>query len=309
MSFNHVSTFLAGTATANTSIAQKNPEALTEGQVIVFDADTGLDVVAATKNIQFAKGTATLGEPILSGIIPKAGITDIILNPYNAPVNKQMTLTVNSVPTVGNTCIFKVTYHDNLSIIPNQVKQTTVAVYADATNTASTTTWAAAIAAEFNLQQNKFVTVTPSTNVITFAGITLLTASSYNGIDRPETLNFELGAPDTAGYGSYTKAVSVALESGQGDAAKMAWLEEQYMGRQGFSDRRLWNDTKKYKSQINPAETYATLVITAFKEGEGDMQQTRKYPIGAIIAGDGATVALIVTDLAVAGIVPTTVAA
>lgn len=311
MSRNHVSTFFAGTALANTNAAQVDPEALTDGQIIVYDADTGVEVAATTTKIAFAKGTATLGEPIISGIIPVSGINTVTLNPYNAPVNKAMTLTVSAVPTVGNTCIFKVTYHDNLSIVPNQIKQTVIAIQADAVNAASTTTWATAIKDEFNKQVdgNLFVTVTSSTNVVTFTGQTLLTASSYNGIDRPETLNFELGAPEAAGYGTYAKAVSTALESGQGDAAKTAWLEDQHMGRLGFSDRRLWNDTKKYQSQVDPAETYAVLVILADYEGEGDMQQTRKYPIGATIAGDSATLTPIITDLARASIVPVTVAA
>jgi hypothetical protein len=223
-----------------------------------------------------------------------------------------MTLTVSAVPTVGNTCIFKVTYHDNLSIIPNQIKQSVIAIQADAVNAASTTTWAAAIAAEFNLQANDgnlFVSVTSATNVVTFVGLTLTTQSSYNGIDRPEVLNFELGAPDAAGYGTYAKAVSVPLESGQGDASKTAWLEEQHMGRQGFSDRRMWNDTKKYPSQVKAGETYDVLVVIADKEAEGDMQGTRKYPIGATIAGESADLSLILVDLARASVVPTTVAA
>lgn len=314
MSRNHVSTFFAGIDTANTTAAQKDPEALTDRQVIVYDADTGIEVLSTTKNIAFARGTSTLGEPLISGIIPVAGITSATLNPYNAPVNKEMTLTVNTVPTVGKTCIFRVTYHDNLSIIPNQVKQTIVAVTADAVNTATTTTWAAAIAAQFNLQTADlggriFVDVTSSTNVVTFVGQTIITQSSYNGIDRPETLNFELGAPEDAGYGSYTKAVTVALESGQGDASKTAWLEEQHMGRLGFSDRRMWNDTKKYPSQVQAGGTYDVLVITADKEAEGDMQGTRKYPIGVTIAGESDTLALILVDLARVGIVPETVAA
>lgn len=309
---NVVSKMLVGTATVNTNLAQKDPEALTDGQIIAYDYDTGVEIVAATKNIAFAKGTKNLGEPIIAGPIPVAGITSNILNPYKAAVNKVITLTVTAVPTVGKTAIIKVAYHDNLSIIPNQIKQTVIALKADSVNAASTTTWAAAIAAEFNKQANDgnlFVTVTDSTNTVVFTGKTLLTASDYNGIDRPEAVNFEVGYPDDPDYGTYSDAITTALATGQGDPAKIAWMEDQCMGRLGFSDRRMWNNTKKYQTQAVAGETYAVLIITANKEHEGDMQDTMKSSIGAIIAGDGASVANITTDLAVANIVPETVAA
>lgn len=312
---NHVSKVLVGIDTVNTNAAQKDLEALTEGQVIAFDHDTGIEIVAATKNIGFARGTAVLGEPLVAGPIPVGGITDAILNPYKAAVNKQMTLTVTSVPTVGKTAIFKIAYHDNLSIIPNQIKQTVVAITANATNAASTATWAAAIAAEFNKQTaelggNLFCTVSSATNVVTFVGQTLTTASSYNGIDRPETLNFEIGAPnDEPDQGVYAVAVSVALASGQGDPSKVAWMEDQAQGRFGHSDRRMWNNTKKFVPTADPGETYATLVITANIQVEGDMQNTRNNPIGVVICGASAQVTNILADLARANVVPTTVAA
>lgn len=315
MSRNHVSKVLVGIDTVNTNAAQKDLEALTEGQVIAFDFDTGIEIVAATKNIGFARGSAVLGEPIVAGPIPKAGISDIILNPYNAPVNKEMTLTVSAVPTVGKTVICKVIYHDNLSILPNQIKQTVIAVTANAVNAASTTTWAAALAAEFNKQTaglggNLFVTVTSATNVVTFVGQTLTTASDYNGIDRPETLNFEIGAPyDDADLGTYAVATTVALESGQGDPAKVAWMEDQAQGRIGYSDRRMWNNTKKFTPTAVAGETYATMVITADIQVEGDMQNTRNNPIGVVVCGASAQLTNIIADLARASIVPTTVAA
>jgi hypothetical protein len=312
MSRNHVSKVLIGLAAKNvTTVDDLGPADAVAGTVIAFDFDTNGSLTSTSKNIGFAKGTATLGEPIIAGPIPKAGIIEAILNPYKAAVNKVVTLTVTAVPTVGKVAIVRVAYHDNLSIVPNQIKQTVIALQANATNTASTTTWAAAIAAEFNLQigNNLFVAVTTSTNTVIFTGITLTTASNYNGIDRPETLNFEIGYPDEAAFGVYTQALTTALASGQGDAAKVAWMEEQSMGRQGFSDRRMWNDTKKYPSQVVAGETYAALVITAGISIEGDMQNTYNAPIGAVICGSSATLALILTDLALAGVVPTTVAA
>jgi hypothetical protein len=312
MSRNHVSKVLIGTAAANvTAVNDLGPASVVDGTVIAYDFDTNGSIVAATTNIGFAKGTAVLAEPILAGPIPKANITSAILNPYKAAVNKKVTLTVSAVPTVGKTAIVRVSYHDNLSIVPNQIKQTVIALTANATNAASTTTWASAIAAEFNLQlgNNLFVLVTTSTNTVIFEGITLTTASAYNGIDRPETLNFEIGYPDEAEFGVYTQALTTALASGQGDANKIAWLEEQAMGRQGFADRRMWNNTKKYPSQVTAGETYATLVISGDIYLEGDMQGLRANPIGAVVCGDSATLALVLVDLATAGVVPETVAA
>lgn len=309
---NHVSKVFVGTATANvTAVDDLGPVDCPAGAIIAFDFDTNGSLVAASKNIGFAYAN-TLGEPIVAGPIPKAGITEAILNPYKAAVNKVMTLTVTAVPTVGKTAIVKIAYHDNLSIVPNQIKQTTIAVQADALNTASTTTWAAAIAAEFNKQVdggNLFCVVTTSTNTVIFTGITLTTASEFNGIDRPEVLNFEVGFPDEPEQGVYSIAVTTPLAPGQGDPAKVAWVESNAIGRQGFSDRRMWNDTKKFKSNVDTTETYANLVITADIVLEGDMQGTRSNPIGAVLFGDGATLGPILTDLALAGVVPTTVAA
>lgn len=307
MSRNHVSKVLCGIDTANTNAAQKNVEALTDRQLIAYDYDTGIEIVATTKNIAFARGTANLGEALVAGPIPIAGITTAILNPFKAAVNKEMTLTVTAVPTVGKVAIIRVSYHDNLSIIPNQIKQTVIGIEATTTNTATTTTFAAAITAEFNKQlgTNLFVTITSAANVVTFVGIVLTTQSNYNGIDRPETINFEIGAPtNEAEFGIYAIAQSVALAIGQGDASKVAWIEEQSMGRFGFSDRRLWNDTKKYPSQVVAGETYDVLVITADVEGEGDMQGVIKHPIGAVLCGESDTLALVLVDLAVAGVVP-----
>lgn len=307
----HVSKVLIGTAIANIAGTDDlGPADCPAGGVLVFDWDTNGSVVAATSNFGFARSWE-LGRPVIAGPIPKAGLT-AVLNPYKAAVKKKITMTVSAVPTVGKTVLVKVSYHDNLSIIPNQIKQSVVAVVATATNTASTTTWAAAIAAEFNLQvgNNLFVLVTTSTNTVVFESVTLTTASNYNGIDRPEIVNFEIGYPiNDAAYGVYSQALTTALSLGQGDAAKMAWLEEQHMGRLGFSDRRLWQDAKKYPSQVTPGETYDTLVITGNIPVEGDMQNTYNAPIGVIIGGDNDTVAPILTDLAVAGVVPTTVAA
>jgi hypothetical protein len=316
MSRNYVSKMFVGTGIANITASPVDLAALTEGQIIAFDFDeaNGADtsVSATTKLIGFARGTAVLGEPILAGPIPVAGIREALNNPYQAPVNQISTLTVTAVPAVGETAIFKVIYHDNLSIIPNQIKQTVVGVIATTANVVSTTTWATAIKAEFvkqtaELGGNLFVAVTSAAAVVTFTGITLKTSSSYNGIDRPETLVFEVGVPEaTDTVSTYTVVdPATAAKAGQGDPAKIAWLEEQHMGRLGYADRRMWNDTKKYQSQLVAGITdYEVLVINADQFTEGDMQGTRANPIGAVIATSAAAMALIEVDLAFAGIVP-----
>lgn len=310
----YVSKVLAGIDTVNTNAAQKDVEALTDRQLIAYDFDTGIEIIATTKNIGFARGTSVLGEALIAGPIPVAGIS-AILNPYKAAANKVMRLAVSSTPTVGKTVIFKVIYHDNLSIIPNQIKQTAIALVADAANTASATTWAAAISAEFNKQTaelggNLFVTVAPSTGNVDFTGVTLLTASDFNHIDRPEAVNFEVGAPsDEPEHGVYVVTTTTPLAIGQGDAAKVAWMEEQSMGRFGFSNRRTWNDTKKYPSQVVNGETYDVLVLQANIQSEGDLQDTINVPVGAVICGESDSVVNMLIDLAVAGVVPTTVAA
>jgi len=317
MSRNYVSKMLVGTGIANTTLAAVALEDLTDGQIIAFDFDVANEadnsITADTTNIGFARGTATLGEPILAGPIPVAGIRTVNNNPYAAPVNQISTLQVTAVPAVDETAIFKVAYHDNLSIIPNQIKQSVIGLVATAANTATPTAWAAAIAAEFNLQtgDNLFVTVTSATDTVTFTGITITTASNYNGINRPETLVFEIARPETMGStGTYVIVdPTTEAQAGQGDVAKIAWLEEQHMGRLGYSDRRTWS-ARKYQSQIVSGITdYEVLVIRADIELEGDMQGLRANPIGALIATSAAGQALLETDLATAGIVPVVVAA
>lgn len=331
MSRNYVSKMLVGTGIANvegdaTVTYSVALAVLTEGQIIAFDfdlanADVGADlasalpgtaITASTKSIGFARGTAVLGEPILAGPIPVANVREALNNPYQAPVNQISTLEALTLPTLGETQIFKVSYHDNLSIIPNQIKQTIVSVYASAANIVSLTTWAAAIAAEFTLQSaelggNLFVTVTSAGAVVTFTGITVKTASNYNGIDRPETLVFEISSPEITGSTATYTVVdpATAAKAGQGDVAKIAWLEEQHMGRLGYADRRMWNNTKKYQSQIVAGITdYETLVINADQFTEGDMQGLRANPIGVVIATSAAGMAFLETDLANVSLVP-----
>jgi len=294
-----VSQCLIGTAALNTAGTLVALTAVPNGSIIAFDWATKADILSTTTEIGFAKGTADLAKPIITGPFAKEGIVSFILNPYEAAVKQKITLKVDTAPAEGESVLVKIAYNDNLSIIPNQIKQTIISVLTPASADANSV--AAAIAAEFNKQEFLFANVTVTTDTVTFEAITLTTASAYNGIDRPENVVFSVGISNE--NGAYTVTQTVAPKFGQGDAAKMAWLEDQHMGRLGYSDRRSWN-AKKYVSQV-----YATLVLSANRVSEGDMQDTRSNPVGVIIGGDGATVAHILTSLAVASIAPETVAA
>lgn len=308
---NFVSKVFVGTGVANVKTLEVGLDALADKQIIAYDADTGLGLVAGSTNIKFAMGTAVLGEPVISPAIPKAAITAFNSNAYQAAVKKKMTLTVTAVPTAGKSPIHKIVYHDNLSIIPNQIKQTAISVEAESGDT--TTTYAAKIAAEFNKQADGgqlFVAVTTATNVVTFESLVLSSQSAYNHIDRPEVVNFEISDAgyDDASLGAYTIATTVALKPGQGDAAKIAWLEENAQGRRGYNDRRLWNNAAhQYVPNAVAGIEYVTYVIEANDVKEGDMQDTRSNPIGIVFCTSAATGALVLVDLATAGVVPTVV--
>lgn len=274
----HVSKMLIGTG-----VAYASPSLLTAGQIAGFDWETGLAITANSKIIAFAKGTDTVGEPLITSPIKVSTLSLANRNNYVAPVKQKYTLTVSAVPAAGKVAIFKVVYHDNLSIVPNQIKQTVVTVQAVAGET--TTTFAAKIAAAFTAQDYLFVTVTSAAAVVTFEAITVKTASAYNGIDKPETLFFEVGYPgiDEA-VGTYVLAQTVAGKAGQGDPAKIAWLADQHQGRFGHSDRRMWNNTKKFAPDVNPAKNYDLIVLNGESEVEGDMQGLRSNPVGIILA-------------------------
>lgn len=220
-------------------------------------------------------------------------------NLYDAGVLQKSTLTVDVTDAVdGKAYIIKVVYHDNLSIIPNQMKFTTVSVVWTTGMTA--TQFAAAIAVAFNTQDQLFVAVTSAAAVVTFESVVLTSASAYNRIDRPEYVVFELAVGDMT-YGSYPTGMfvkvdpSVAVELPQGTPAQIAWMEDNHQGRRGFADRRMWNDTKKFVPVADPTKTYNTLIVTDNKNVEGDMQDIRHNPIGSVIAevvGGGIVTAL-----------------
>lgn len=264
---------------------------------IITGGNTGV-VAAAADEFGFVKavddGAGGLNYDVL-GPFESGLVSDAVSNPTNAGTAQVQTLTVDVTKMVDQKVyIVKVAYHDNLSIIPNQIKFTTVAFQYLSTMTNATVV--ALIKAKFDAQDFIFVTVTTGATTVIFTGKTLQTASNYNHIDRPEMVVFEVGAPD-APTGAFAVTATTPVVLPQGTAAQIAWLEEQHMGRRGYSDRRSWFNTKKYPSQLVAGVTaYDTLIITASKIAEGELQDTRNNPIGAVIAAAAAGIALLVTD-------------
>jgi hypothetical protein len=264
-------------------IAFKDIATLANGEIVSMDLETQAAVTADTKEIVFAQGTVALGEPILAGPISIKNIVSAFRNNYEAQVLQKNTLTVSAVPEAHTTVLVKVSYHDNLSIVPNQMKQTVISVTADSDET--TTTFAAKIAAEFNKQEYLFVTVSSNNAIVTFEAIELTTSSKYNGIDRPESIAFEVGVPaDVDDKGTYVVTKTVKAKIGQGDPNKVAWLADQHQGRQGYADRRMWNNPFKYSAPVDNTKNYDVTIINANLIGEGDMQDNKSFPIGAVLA-------------------------
>ena len=265
----------------------------------LLDAGTALPAAAASDSFGFVKADGA-GSYITAGPFPSA--TSIVAsNAYSAGTAKTVTLTVDVTNLVAGTPYqFKVAYHDNLSIVPNQIKSTKVSVVFESGMTA--TTYAAAIAAEFNKQMYLFVTVAAAAGVITFTQKAVSTASSYNRIDKPEYVNFEVFAgninfDNSTPVGAFVIAAGNSFVPPQGTAAQIAYMEDQAQGRRGFSDRRMWNNTKKFIPSAVPGVTYGTVIVTADKNVEGDLQDLRANPIGAVAAVPQAGLAAFIAAL------------
>ena len=282
---NPVSKVLVGTG-----VAYKDINTLTEGQLCGFDYDAPGPITSDSVRIGFAMGTATPGQPVLSAIIPAGSITDALRNNYQAPRNKEMELTVTDVPEAGKSAVFKINYQDSLSIVPNQLKNTMVSIQAVDGETAAS--FATKIAAAFNIQEdNLFCTVTASSNVVTVAANTVSTQSKYNRINRPESLIFTISVPGVdEAVGTYSTATTVSHRAGQGDPAKVAYMEDQAQGRRGYSDRRNVMDPKRFSPSVNPSSTYDVVVINATVQVHDFIGSTQGAPIGVVLAVDTNTV-------------------
>ena len=224
-------------------------------------------------------------------------------NQYKAPVAQVVTATLDVTGLVdGDVIMVRVAYHDNLSIIPNQIKFTLASVvYKSGMDIAQAVTDA------FNAQEFIFVNVAKaSATTVTFTSKILTGASQYNHINRPEVIFFEVAGDVKGDNAVLTAALTTPGVVPQGTAAQIAWMEEQHMGRRGYSDRISWNDGKKYPVQADPAKTYDVLVITANKIVEGDMQDNRSNPVGAVVASEDT--AALVTALGTIGVTAVTVA-
>ena len=248
--------------------------------VALLAAGTALPAAAASDEFGFVKRIADVDSNatyVTAGPFDTAS-AKVNDNQAKAAVKQKYTVTIDVTGwTAGEVKLIKVAYHDNMSIIPNQIKFTSVGVvYAGETATA----FATKVAAEFNKQDYLFVAVTSAAAVVTIESLVVSTMTRYNGIDKPEVIFFEIGTPETG----FTVAQTVAGVIPQGTAAQIAWMEDQHMGRRGYSDRTSWNDGKKYITQAVAGTVYDVLVVEANKIVEGDMQDNRSNPIGAVIA-------------------------
>jgi len=322
---NYVSKMLVGQGVANVATTDDlDIHSVADGKVAIFDWDAPSDssVTAATKLIGVVKG-GSAGQ-IIAGPFPKASLK-VFRREYSAGRQQKGTLQVTSVPgtdAVGLAVVFKVIYHQNLSIVPNQIKAFTWSVPIDDADAAgSASDFAAKIKAGLDAaiaaDSDKMVyfTAAISGDTITFTAKEMESAKEYNEIDRPEQLIFELAATakvikggvvyeDSFSQGSsYDKGEytlvdqSVTPIMANGTESHVKWMEDQHMGRLGFSDRRMWNDTKKYKYQAQDGATYDYLILSADLPSEGDLQDTMNFPVGCVIASTEATTAVLATDL------------
>jgi len=265
---------------------------------------TTLPAAAVSDEFGFVKRVADLdGNAAYVTAGPFATANAVVnQNVKKTAVKQVSTLTVDLTNSeVGDVFLVKVAYHDNLSIIPNQIKFTiATAVYEtgdDATKIATK------LRAAFTAQEFIFVDVSGAGANVIFTSKILRTASAYNHIDRPETVIFEVAIPEK---GTFSVVATTPPVLAQGTAAQIAWMEEQHMGRRGYSDRRMWNDNRKYPLQVNPTATYDVIVVEANKIVEGDMQDTRSNPVGAVIAAPDS--ADIVAALATIGVTASVIA-
>lgn len=267
-------------------------------QAFLTDATT---LPAAALSDEFGFLQIKDGQPLVSGPFKSATAT-MDSNAYKAEVPQEGTLTIDVTNLeAGTPYQFKIVYHDNISIVPNLIKSTKVSVVFEAGDTA--TAYAAKVAAAFNAQDYKFVDASSAAGVVTFTAIIMSTLSKYNRIDRPESVVFEIAAGNI-NYDNETPVGAFAVVDqsvepvlGQGDAARVAWLEDQHQGRRGYSDRRMWNNPYKFVPSAVAGTTYSIINVLDNKSVEGDMQNIRHNPIGSIVGIVSAGAAAFITAM------------
>lgn len=299
----HVSKVLAGTGSA-----WKDIFTLAEGEIVAFQWSDKQAIAGLVPEIGFARGTKNPETPIVVGPIP-ANNAACLRKDYQAIDKETQILTVVELPKDEVSPIFKVIYHSEFDVAPNRIAQIVVSVKKTADIT-STDDYAAAIKDAFDAQDEykgaKYFDVTVSGSALTFIPFTQRTAEEpYNGIDRPETMYIEVGAPNrfvdegeyTVEPGSESAGAGGTPKHPHGTPIQIMWLEDKHMGRFGFSDRVSWNDQKKYIYQAVYGEEYDTLVISGDSPREGHMQNLHQNPVGIILACSGGTLDTLQADV------------
>ena len=328
----YVSKMLVGVGDANVSGTDNFNihTGIVDGNVVAFDWDkpSTSSITAETKLIGFVKGQSAAKGNIIAGPFPVSSMKVYRREQADA-VQQQGTLTVTDVPgadSVGHSIVFQTIHHQNLSLVPNQIKSFMWSVNIDEADTSgSAAAFAQKIYDEWKAAMDQHVAedgvmyvqlADPTTATITATAQAV--EGSYNGIDRPEQIVFEFSATakvirngqtyeDTftedasADKGTYTIVnQSVAPVMANGTYDHVRWMEDQHQGRLGFSDRRMWNNTKKYEYQAVSGSKYDYLIVEANLQAEGDQQNLMNWPVGCVIASTTATTDLLETDLEVA---------
>jgi hypothetical protein len=263
-----------------------------ENEVMAFDWDTKLICDSTTTKVGLKCGN--LGG-IVVGPIGSRLESHNFSSAYRAGTPSAPTITVTGLPAAGQPTdfVFKVIIHDNLSIIPNQIKQVMAAVSSE--GAADADAFADKIAAALNVAQGdrNVFNATAAAGVIT---VTAANVGDYNDITRPEIIVLEIANIE----GPFTFGAGTAMVTPNGTPDQVMWLEDLHAGRYGFSDRTNWN-SKKYPHQAKDGETYSMYSIDALIPVEGDMQDVRLNPVGAIMALTAVDIAF-TDELTAAGI-------
>ena len=246
---------------------------LAEDEMMAFDWETKAAVTADSQLIGFHLGS-------FGGVVTGPVNVKLRMNNYTTPYAEQVAqkveITVDATPIAGESAMFKILAHDNLSIVPNQMKQIFASVVG--IDGEAVEDFAARLGVELAgaMKQRNFATIEVAGAVITVTSDIL---DSYNNINRPETIYVEVGIPT---QGEYTVVETAGIHP-NGTPNQVMWMEDLYQGRYGFSDRTNWN-AKKYPHQADASLTYDIFTIDANIDVEGDMQDVRFNPVGMMMA-------------------------
>ena len=260
---------------------------LAEDEVMAFDWDTKEAVTATTGLVGFHLG---LDQGIVTGPVNTKLRMNNLKTAYTAQVAQAVTVTVTAIPLPYTEVLFRVLVHDNLSIVPNQMKQIFASVIVDDVDTIDT--FAAKVRENLTVAMKR-----RNFGTISGAGAEIIVTSNvdlaYNQINRPEVIYIEVGVPAN---GAYTLTETLGVHP-SGEAEQVMWLEDLNAGRYGFSDRTNWN-AKKYQHQAIAGTTYDIFSVNANIDVEGDMQDIRFNPVGILMALEVGASDPLITEIA-----------